>query len=838
MAQPYINEPENDNRQYQLANNNNNNNTDNIVNQNNHILNNIQYNSTTQKSNYRPCIHTNTNINNDNNNNIHTTQTPNTPIPTNSETFILLGENTPTPNTTSFISPTYNMHSHSINLSQHIYQRGLLEGIGSDIIVKVPTWNGIYRLHRLILDQNYYFQTLFQGGFQEASTNEITLYFEDQSLITSESFNFVLTRLYGKLCDPNINETNVKTILATCSFFHLDSMNELCVEFILHTLSTNNAIDYLLFADSHELYGNDRICDAIFLYLCRELYFMDRKKLIDIPIAWLKKIMSSDAFYVPSEYERYTVIKDIIQNHYEILWDERGLSSTYLSNTPMNYDNNTNFSEDDTISELANGFEKLSNLNTSSIILHHSINQNNEYNNDNDNDDQKSKTDDSDIDIDNDELLHTLEIYNDILCHSIYYMHMTFEQLEMIQDDMNPFNNDVMVPESIIKNALWNQIKLRTKVENATEKDKVLGISTADCFPNKMDNKINRIKRQFTEIQQQQILYCIPTSDSTKYTGETAISNPSTSNILLNSSIRSPISINNNNQSLHRSETVTLDENNNNSNKGNNESIQYSIYPPFRFSVEFTDVANLKRNVRVYSKTFFYAGSNWNMYIQKTRSQRRNLIQLGVYLHRQSIPCDNSNNNNHNNNNNLQVNINPNVITRTTNTTPVVFNSSQLSNNNIVSNQDSLNQDHSSSSFSCYKDKRKITKTWFKIFCPSRGPKHALTLFQSSPDNFKVLQSWGWRSTVLCADENNLGNRTSTSTGLDNQNNNIPTTTTRRDTDILTGIIPVSSSPIKYDINQHPSQSPSPETIQNDELNANQQTSPVTLRFSVVMGHL
>lgn len=126
------------------------------------------------------------------------------------------------------------------------------------------------------------------------------------------------------------------------------------------------------------------------------------------------------------------------------------------------------------------------------------------------------------------------------------------------------------------------------------------------------------------------------------------------------------------------------------------------------------------------------------MYIQKTRSQRRNILQLGVYLHRQSVPCDN-------NNNNQQGNINTNVITRTNNTTQSVFSSSsQLTNTNIDPKQDSLNQNHSPSlsSFSCYKDKRKVTKTWFKIFCPSRGPKHALTLFQSSPDDFKVLQSW------------------------------------------------------------------------------------------------
>jgi hypothetical protein len=81
------------------------------------------------------------------------------------------------------------------------------------------------------------------------------------------------------------------------------------------------------------------------------------------------------------------------------------------------------------------------------------------------------------------------------------------------------------------------------------------------------------------------------------------------------------------------------------------------------------------------------------MYIQKTKSQRKNVLQLGVYLHRQSIPSD----------------------------------------------EDMALQEPE---FSRFSDKRKVVKTWFKIYCPARGPKHALTLFQSSPDNFTVLQSW------------------------------------------------------------------------------------------------
>ena len=60
--------------------------------------------------------------------------------------------------------------------------------------------------------------------------------------------------------------------------------------------------------------------------------------------------------------------------------------------------------------------------------------------------------------------------------------------------------------------------------------------------------------------------------------------------------------------------------------------VRYSHFPPFRFSAEFPNPRLLKEKKRVYSRTVFYAGSLWNIYIQKVASSRSK--QLGVYLHR------------------------------------------------------------------------------------------------------------------------------------------------------------------------------------------------------------
>lgn len=187
-------------------------------------------------------------------------------------------------------------------LCRHIFQRGLIEGIGSDVEVHVPAWGKVYRLHRLILDQNPYFSLLLQGGFREASADSVTLHFENNPYITAESFFFVLTQLYGgkQLYDDVITYNNVRQILATCSFFQLDHTCELCVDYILRSLNQENVVEYLVFADENRVQGSDRILDAVFTFLCREAYSsMDTQRVAQLPLTWIKKIIASDTFWVP-----------------------------------------------------------------------------------------------------------------------------------------------------------------------------------------------------------------------------------------------------------------------------------------------------------------------------------------------------------------------------------------------------------------------------------------------------------------------------------------------------------------------------------------------------------
>lgn len=71
-----------------------------------------------------------------------------------------------------------------------------------------------------------------------------------------------------------------------------------------------------------------------------------------------------------------------------------------------------------------------------------------------------------------------------------------------------------------------------------------------------------------------------------------------------------------------------------NSTKGVDSNVKWVPHEPFRFSVEFWGVDSLKEKSRMHSQTIWYAGSCYNVYTQAVRKKG---LQLGVYLHRQSL---------------------------------------------------------------------------------------------------------------------------------------------------------------------------------------------------------
>lgn len=216
--------------------------------------------------------------------------------------------------------------------------------------------------------------------------------------------------------------------------------------------------------------------------------------------------------------------------------------------------------------------------------------------------------------------------------------------------------------------------------------------------------------------------------------------------------------------------------------QNSSDKTRWSPYPPYRFSVEFWDVEALKEKSRLHSRTIWYAGSLWNVYVQIVRKKG---IQLGVYLHRQStidpippssapvtLPSESSthiSNIRREHSEQLgaplhQTISTPNVQHPTPNTsrsgTPHSTPSTPAMSSSLPSSYSTLGSSSSHASVTIpatappvsppqpYRDPRSAVSAYFTIACTG-ATGSSITRFSSAPDVFSVSQSWGWKSSSL-----------------------------------------------------------------------------------------
>ncbi|KAF8942250.1 hypothetical protein BGZ47_006670 [Haplosporangium gracile] len=787
------------------------------------------------------------------------------------------------------------------NISQHLALHGLVHGAGSDI--SLLAFGKTYRLHRLVLLQATFFENMLQGPWQENNKDTVDMTFDDPN-ITQEGFDIAIGRLYGiwaveredegvaesgeyeldigaEQVDEQIDKIathspshgglvvppsilspqNVLSVLAVAAYLGIESLCEQCADFAIRTLRTDHLLSYIEFSHQSDYYPwSDKIIEACHSYLCRN-GFADPKMVClqvfeQLPLDWLIKIVGSDAFWVPSEWERYEFCRQIVHRRRAISSIVRSLPSDGNSSSSVGTRSGSSVG---TEPATAGGADRL-----------------------------VSKIEEQEHE-DQDEMA-----YEALFSSGIIYMHMSFEQLQCIQRDIDPISGLRFVRSSVIQEALWHQIEFRNLIETHGPKEpnnrrnnsrvgshstvgpdgsSTIGLVTSN-FPGDFDEGYEGsdwIRRPFA------IYKPIPEGDTT-LTGEddeptlqelatwnqlnhpsqsSASGSAATSASRVTSTISAAVPAalggtgssggsgsNANSSSFwspllsrrHRQlsppsnpgfiqlakkqrimDPVSEDAGGNSSGSGLSgvsgalEGVagverelngQYPIYPPFRFSVAFRNIQSLKENTRVCSDAFFYAGSYWNLYIQKIPTGQPGGMQLGVYLHRHSLPTVPEGVRRKSGLPHVFTPSSPShVRSRTSLGGPIIYRGAGKGDQYIdlptlpmLTEQLRLLQQSSAftaragpkssaatpaeggsgdnsangaevdvtnavtaaaavlfeDSFSCFVDKRETTKTWFKIYAIGLGPVHEVTQFQSSPDDFAVMQSWGWRSWNLC----------------------------------------------------------------------------------------
>jgi hypothetical protein len=513
-------------------------------------------------------------------------------------------------------------------LSGHLLQRGLIDGRHSDITVHA--FGTSYRLHRLLLDRVPFFSSAFSGPWAESSAREMTLHPEDiDSNITKAAFELALKRVYGCYL-PADEEHEAIGLFATSCWLDMSNIVDSSVDILLRHMQPSK-LDSLVKLVTNNYYGKagDRILASAKAMLCREGWEMPYEYWDHIPSEIIREVVGGDPFFVPGEWERCYLALRLLNRRLKTKAIEAGLISTsgrYLQAKPT------------TLSFFAVRFDTTYRRDLMMAGRGSA---------------------------DKDETWIGLYTSPDIapllvlLDEGIHYVHLRFEQLQRIRQQKDIFGVPVL-PEKVVSDALWMSMELRQRVLNAQESEMELGFSKEAEQQEQEDNQASEVESSSRKGKQPEYhvqpelemesgswdgnarprKFWIPTSDSSSVMGGaseaylTATSsggtgwNPHMSRL---SASLEPADV-----QWATDFTASAADGRPGSSHGNqndrSSNPRYSHYPPFRFSAEFPNPRTLKEKKRVYSQTVWYAGSMWNLYIQRVNTSKNQ--QLGIYLHR------------------------------------------------------------------------------------------------------------------------------------------------------------------------------------------------------------
>jgi hypothetical protein len=485
----------------------------------------------------------------------------------------------------------------------------------------------------LILDRAPFFTTALSEPWAESQSKEISIYPDKiDSSVTQGAFELAIKKLYGyditKECDAE-----AIGLFATGCWLEMQDLVDAAIDSILRQM-TPETLAPLIRLMTCNYYGRsgDRILESAKAMLSRSGWEMPLRCWDGMPGEIIRELVGSDGFFVYSEWDRWVLAKRLLDRRLRQAAAEAGLIDHGKSPLPK---------APDSLRLMAVRFDSVYRRNAVTVG-------------------QGTW----------DRHAPWLALYTNpdiesllvLLDEGIHYLHMEYEQLEYIRNARDIFGLPVL-PDNVVSNALWQQLSLRHKVLTAAEADQELGLCQTPPDPAIAITEPSSNEKQTvdtTDLDADSDVetetwdgngkprkFWIPSSDCNIVLGNGADPVVTTSNSFQRHASRlsatmqpedaqwatdfasSPATMSNpNTRTDNPGRPITAGG----SNAGQPRPISYTELPPFRFSAEFPNPRNLKEKKRVYSRTVSYAGSLWNIYIQKVRTNKN--VQLGVYLHR------------------------------------------------------------------------------------------------------------------------------------------------------------------------------------------------------------
>ncbi|ODV91520.1 hypothetical protein CANCADRAFT_71785 [Tortispora caseinolytica NRRL Y-17796] len=310
-------------------------------------------------------------------------------------------------------------YSETQELASHLLSKGFADGAFSDITI--VAFGQEYHLHKIILAASGYFAKLFGGEWKDSVDSRLELSFDGFPYVTQYGFETVLLGLYGSFVS-NLKVDNVLEVIATASYLSVDSMTEACAAALIQQLNAETIgpiMEFVLSSDHGVV--SILLRDACYHFVYSAGWELDPEVWLNLTPTKVGEIICSDAFFVPTEYDRCLYLCIILLRFWEyelsqVCGPEHGETGFF---------------------------------------------------------DNKSTCSDYDMDELHDQIYNTLLPIYDALAKGIYYYLIPLQYFADLQTLKDPRGSPLIKP-SIIQSTVWKQVSLRDKILQASRAEDAL----------------------------------------------------------------------------------------------------------------------------------------------------------------------------------------------------------------------------------------------------------------------------------------------------------------------------------------------------------------------------
>lgn len=459
-----------------------------------------------------------------------------------------------------------------LSLNDYLYYRGFLRGEGSDVTVR--SFNRNFKLHKFILSRSPYFSSLFSSFWESSSLGTSSekkpvhnLNMDHDENITERAFELAISRLYGHE-DMEEERKNVFGLFAVANFLDLPYLVNLCVTEIINRISHHSVANILHFFFKRN-YGeaSKHIVEACKNFLFAEGYDMPLDLWTTIPNSLIAEVVGSDAFFVPTEWDRCQFLIQIInwrmENAKSPSADKTGSSGEFDDTTSLRY------TLDHDVRYCHMTYDELE-------VLEHTRDCNNR-------------------------LLVSRRVLREAL-----WLQTGLKQKVLRSSESS---TELGVVREVASEKLYNYNDDESFISDENDDP----VNNAENDPHSLGSSPTGKVRKYD-------------NESPKRSGGAAAAEASADDDLFDNSDDEDMTY----YSVPVADE-TLDTPWDRPKSHLDQPTKITKYPPFRFAVKFNDVTLLENDRRVYSQTHWYAGNFWNVYIQKVAYKHKHQLGVYIH---------------------------------------------------------------------------------------------------------------------------------------------------------------------------------------------------------------